>query len=1297
MEVIVGRSAWRVYLRAFGVLLSAAAFALAVGVGNGSFAVAESAGNGGAQDEFFELRVRPLLAKSCFRCHGTLKQSSGLRVDSREALLAGGESGPAIVPGDAEASRLIRAVRREADLSSMPPEMADALRSEQVSDLVKWVNAGAAWPATSPPFESVKPWSLEPLRFPDAGMIASDPWHRTTVDVWIDLKQRQAGTTPAGRADRLELARRISFDLTGLPPSVDEIDRFVHDGSPDAWESLVDRMLASPAYGRKWGRHWLDVVRYADTAGETADYPVPLAWRYRNYVIDSLNRDKRYDEFVREQIAGDILAGDDPGDVYAERVIATGYLAISRRFGFDSENYHHLTIQDTIDTLGQSILGLSLGCARCHDHKFDPISMRDYYALYGIFDSSRYPFPGSEQKQKVRAMAPLAPPRESQPQWRDYQRRVAEISAQLASMSRPVPAAILRSVNDFDGDFELQAPAAGGSNGVLVPPWQFTGPVSITTAAQSPFRNLHPPGRVGVAMPGGSHFYRVVQALRPERERASPGPVFVNLDFRVASAPEDAGRHRILLGSLSGAKAIEISIGANALGVRTGERTELSTELTPGKWHNLQLTFDEVERIVTVRVRDEQSAVDATGSPATVAARAIPADGSAPIEQVVFDVAPSRDEPRPAIEYDNFGLQTFPLEAHLGDGQTGPSSSLPRTDPEALKRRLEELTRNDGDLETQGEGLVPVSPWNPGPNSLVRLSTQAQSPFQNIFPEGRLGLSMPNRSEYDGFGLTIPSRELATSPKLYVSFEFRCADQSAGGEGSWRYYLGQGAGSSAAVELYFNGGHFFQRGADARLPVCELALGQWHQVQLEIDLSDRRYTGAVFSSTGRHEFQGSLLAGWNGKIDYSFIDSYGHIPGVRPALHADNFYIGDQPFAAFGPAAEPQADLQRRQSEIAMIRAQLAALASSVDQSANELQSLLSDGPLEMAYAMAEGTPHAARLQRRGEPDQLGDEVPRGFVALFGNAELPRDSSGSGRLELANWLVESAGPLTARVIVNRVWQYHFGRGLVRTPNDFGMRGMPPTHPELLDQLASEFVRSGWSLKGLHRRILLSASYQQSSRNMQASGEAEGLEALEAQELWHRFTRRRLSAEEIRDAILAVSGDLDRAEGRAHPFPAPTAWTFSQHGPFSAIYDHQLQSVYLMTQRLKRHPFLALFDGADPNATTAERLGTTVPTQALFFLNDPMIHARSESWARRLATVAGDPRTRVTFAWREALGRAPSDTEMMEAMEFLDAYARESVASTAAAGGATDGAAVELGCMAAYLRTLLGSNSFLYID
>jgi hypothetical protein len=315
----------------------------------------------------------------------------------------------------------------------------------------------------------------------------------------------------------------------------------------------------------------------------------------------------------------------------------------------------------------------------------------------------------------------------------------------------------------------------------------------------------------------------------------------------------------------------------------------------------------------------------------------------------------------------------------------------------------------------------------------------------------------------------------------------------------------------------------------------------------------------------------------------------------------------------------------------------------------------------------------------RGEPDRPGALVPRGFIKVLGNHELNPDSQGSGRLELARWLTRPDNPLTPRVMANRIWQYHFGRGLVPTPNDFGTRSQPPTHPELLDHLANELVQNGWSIKSMHRLILLSATWQQSA----------DAKSHEATELYGAFTRRRLSAEEIRDSILAISGTLDLVPGKEHPFPPPTTWGYSQHAPFGTVYDHDKRSVYLMVQRLKRHPFLALFDGADPNSSTAQRSVTTVPTQALYFLNDPMVHAKALNAAQRLRAQHTNEFGQIDLAYQLVLGRSATDGERSEAASFLALYRAELKTN-----GTTN--ADEL-ALASFMRTLLGSNEFLHCD
>jgi len=364
--------------------------------------------------DFFESKIRPLLVQRCEKCHGVQKQKSGLRLDSRADLRKGGERGPVLVPGKPGASLLIKAVRYGDPDLRMPP--GGKLAANEIADLEEWVRRGAPDPRDGSRArlggvdvaEAKSWWSLQPVKRPvlpnRSTAKAGTP---DAIDAFISTKLAAAGLTLSVAADRRSLIRRATYDLTGLAPTPAEVDAFVADRSSDAFARVVERLLASRYYGERWGRHWLDLVRYADTAGENSDHPLPHAWRYRNWVIDAFNRDQAYDEFVREQIAGDLLAGAGPPEKYAGRVVAGGFLALARRFGHDIDRDMHLTYEDVIDTLGKTVLGLSLGCARCHDHKYDPVSMKDYYALYGIFESTKFSFPGCEPQQQPRDLVPM--------------------------------------------------------------------------------------------------------------------------------------------------------------------------------------------------------------------------------------------------------------------------------------------------------------------------------------------------------------------------------------------------------------------------------------------------------------------------------------------------------------------------------------------------------------------------------------------------------------------------------------------------------------------------------------------------------------------------------------------------------------------------------------------------------------------------------------------------------------------------------------------------------------------------
>jgi hypothetical protein len=341
---------------------------------------------------------------------------------------------------------------------------------------------------------------------------------------------------------------------------------------------------------------------------------------------------------------------------------------------------------------------------------------------------------------------------------------------------------------------------------------------------------------------------------------------------------------------------------------------------------------------------------------------------------------------------------------------------------------------------------------------------------------------------------------------------------------------------------------------------------------------------------------------------------------------------------------------------------------------------------VEKAYAVSEAKPANTKIQIKGEPKNLGPEVPRGFLQVLGGQQLPESEKGSGRLELAQWLIDPKNPLTARVMVNRIWQHHFGKGLVQTPNDFGARGKIPTHPELLDYLASRFIESGWSVKAMHKLMMLSRAYQLAGMDSPKNAAADPNNDL----LW-KFNRRRLDAEEIRDAMLAVSGALDSTMGEAHPFPPEHEWRYTQHKPFIATYESNRRSVFLMQQRIRKHPFFEIFDGTDTNATTAERPISTTPIQALFMMNAPFAHEQADMFAVRVGMAFAQESKRIDYAYRLAFGRPPTKEELRIGQTYLR-QVRQDLKETKIPIDRRQRAA-----LASYARVLLSGNEFMFVD
>ncbi len=476
-----------------------------VGIGTGT-AVAGA-------DEFFETSIRPILAEKCQKCHGDDKARGGLSLAGRESLLRGGDSGPAAVPGKPGESLLIAAVERRGELK-MPPK--EALSRGEIDRLARWIELGVPWPkapAAATTGAADRWWSFRPVRSPSPPAVSDPTWPRTEVDRFILAALEARELKPSATADRRTLIRRATFDLTGLPPTPEEVEAFLADRSPDAFARVVDRLLASPSYGERWARHWLDVVRYAD-ARDLIQLPAGSdfreAWRYRDWVVGAFNRDMSYAEFVRYQVAGDLLPPTRPGGINPDAIVATGFLAIADFVPGDVDKDQMIAdyVDDQVDVVGKAFLGLTLACARCHDHKFDPISAQDYYALAGIFFSTSLvpgPVPGNTPLVRV----PLLSADE-----------IARLRAQDAA-DRRRRAALEQQLPDADDRAyiaQLERPITGGTARYLVAACEYRFPVvgatKVSLEELARQRGLHPAwlagwveflGRVGEQPSLGRH------------------------------------------------------------------------------------------------------------------------------------------------------------------------------------------------------------------------------------------------------------------------------------------------------------------------------------------------------------------------------------------------------------------------------------------------------------------------------------------------------------------------------------------------------------------------------------------------------------------------------------------------------------------------------------------------------------------------------------------------------------------------------------------------------------------------
>lgn len=1076
-------------------------------------------------NKFFEKQVRPILVEKCGECHGpTGKAKGGLRLISRESVLKGGDGGASVVIGKPEESLLLDAIRY-VDEPKMPP--SGKLSDREIEVLNRWVALGVPWPesaGTSKPAPDARPsfqiteeqrkfWSFQPIKPSASPTVKDASWARNDIDRYILSPLESRGLKPAPPADRRAFIRRATYDLTGLPPSPDQVEAFVADPAPNAYEVLIDRLLASPRYGERWGRHWLDLVRYTDSfdariAGSNNEMDINDSYRYRDWVIAAFNGDMPYNQFVSRQIAGDLLPPDAPKQYDAEGTIATGMLAIGNWGGGDADKEKLLTdiADDQVDVVSRAFMGLTVACARCHDHKFDPISTKDYYGLAGIFFSSHI-LPNVGPKTNGPPMLRIALESEA-----DKGRRAAH-AARLT---------------------ELDA---------------------LIASSQTKFQT------------------ELARSLRPE---AKP---YVVAAWEFAHRPADQAK-------------TTLEQFATSRNLRTFALRQWSTALG--------LVND--DPLLSTPVRNVLGRADVFG-------------WRGETDPPVVLINTSKEEA---------ALLTFKVPARSVTAHPGPSSGVrvewtsPIETDLKITGRLVDTDPSGGDgvawlleltepglRKTLARGDIP----NGGSNDL--LTAQGGPPLGpvHVKPGQSLRLTILPKAEY-------------TCDTTQVSFSLKTAD----GAQSWD--LAQDltpepmAGNPHADRLGHQDVWRFQ---EVRNP------------SVSTD-SDPLYADLIRTL-------------FDPKADLSTITS-----AAETFQSRFDQIDAKSPFWPRLPADEAELPTSA-QATLGQIRSELDTLRKNPPP------------PITFANGVQEGgvpgSPHEGvhdvKVHVRGSYSRLGDLVPRHFPVVLAGDSQPKIERGSGRLELANWLTSRDHPLTARVMANRIWQQHFGTGIVRTPSNFGKLGERPTHPELLDHLAILFINGGWSVKSLHRAIMLSSTYRQSVEADPATFAADP-----DNRLFGRMNRRRLDAESIRDSLLVASGKLD----------------LTASGPSIRDAASPRRSVYLMTIRSDRSSFGPLFDAADPTAIVDTRTVSTVAPQALYLFNNAFVLDQARALATRLRAESPDDDARINRAYALLFGRPPTDDERKVGRESLSTFTRATGAD---------------GAWPAYCHVLLCTNEWIYTD
>ncbi|MFO1041136.1 MAG: DUF1553 domain-containing protein [Planctomycetaceae bacterium] len=1082
-----------------------------------------------ADGAFFESKVRPLLVTRCLECHGSEKPKAGLKLDSREAILAGGESGAAAVSGKPAESLLIDVIGYR-NTVQMPPKAK--LPEGEIAILTEWVRRGLPWPNSKPSSPAAIPagtadftdeqksfWAFQPVGRPLPPVVKNDAWVRSPVDRFIlnDLETR--GLSVAREADRRTLIRRVTIDLTGLLPTPDEVSEFVADASPDALERLIDRLLASPRYGERWGRHWLDLARYADSNGLDENLAYANAFHYRDYVIRSIRADKPYDRFLTEQIAGDLLEVS-PTESDADRfdpLIATGFLCLGAKMLAEDDpvKMQMDIIDEQVDTIARAVMGMTMGCARCHDHKYDPLTTEDYYGIAGVFKST-------QTMDTFTVVArwherPLATA--DQLKYRDELQQSANLQKQAVEKIRQQTLeSVMTEARNHVGDYLL--------------------------AATRDFQ------RAELAKPRGDD------------------PNVAKIAGAILIEAEDYARGNVLKDRESYGKGIGVLVNRG----ETPNFTEYDVDVASPASYQLELRYAAASsRPVKVSINGQLVKPDAAGN---VTGSWTPESQKWFVECVVSLKA---------------GRNVIRLEQPV------------------FFPHIDKLLLTPAEIPSESS----TSPKVPESIPSVRLIPSLQQQWTKVLVASK------------------------SDPKSILT--------------AWHQYMATG---KLTVDNSIENGV-------ARL------------------LGDAQPSSLVQLSTRYQKLFSEAHRTW------------------------DEFKASD---AGKGANALPDAVLESARLLLIDPKGPMAVPADIESHFPAETVTQLKEGREELArrekvipkfsevMAVADSKPENLKIHLRGSHLTLGREVPRQLPRLLSGKQPRELADGSGRLQLAKWLASREHPLTSRVMANRIWQWHFGHGLVRSPDNFGKLGERPSNPALLDWLASEFSGTAespraWSLKGLHRKLMSSATYRQGTDYNPAAALADPENRL----MW-RFNRQRMDVEVLRDSLLALSGQLDESPGGSLLPTANRAYVTSTANVNPAVYNSNRRSVYLPVVRSALYEVFTAFDFADPSTLAGQRDQTTVAPQALFMMNSQFVFDQSRVLAERLQKQEhGAVEGRIRHLYNLAYGRDPSEAEVSRGTGYLE---KLRTAMTAAGIAATE---IESKVWTSYCRAILSANEFVYVE